>query len=129
VKTAMQRITLIFVAVLFCVAPSVHARDCSTSKQFQLKKPQVVFGVLQDPSGAELSGMQLDLLSGKNTVRHLRTDNFGKYDFGEAPAGKYRIRVQYGGDAFCAPKVLCQSEGCTFEQRLKVNSKDTVTVY
>ncbi len=127
-KTAMG-ISLLCATMLFDLTPSVHARDCSTSKPFHLKRPQALSGILQDPVGAVLPQIELELLSGKNLFRHLRTDNLGKYDFGEVPAGEYRIHVQVGSNAFCAPKVRCRREECTVEQRLKVNSKDTVTVY
>jgi hypothetical protein len=71
--------------------------------------------------------VELELLSGKSAFRHLRTNNLGKYDFGEVPAGEYRIQVR--SNTLCAPKVRCREEECTVEQRVKVSSKDTVTVY
>jgi hypothetical protein len=107
---------------------SVEARDCSKSKPFQLGKPQVLSGTMQDPSGAVLPGIAVQLLSGKKVVRRLRTDNLGAYDFGEIPSGKYRIRVDYPGKAFCAPEVRCAAEGCSVNSTLKANPKNMVMV-
>jgi hypothetical protein len=92
---------------------SAQARDCSVSKEFRLRHPQALAGVFEDPAGAVMSGVELELLSGKNFIRRLRTDNQGKYDFGRIPSGKYRVHVQSGGNALCAPKVKCGAEGCT----------------
>ena len=114
--------------VLLAVTVAAQARDCSVSKEFQLRHPQVLAGVIEDPIGAALSGIELQLLSAGNPVRDLRTDNHGRYDFGEVPAGKYRIHVQYGGDPLCAPKIHCGSEGCSLKPRLTLNSKNMVRV-
>jgi hypothetical protein len=121
-------------AVLPCVLMSLvmivcaQATDCSVSKEFQLGHRQVLAGVLQDPVGAALSGIELELLSGKKAVRHLRTNNEGRYDFGELPSGKYKIHVRSSGNAFCAPKVQCRAERCSFELRLTLNPKNMVRV-
>jgi Carboxypeptidase regulatory-like domain len=104
------------------------ARDCSVSKEFQLRHPQVLAGVLEDPTGAVLPGIELELRAGKKVVRHLRTDNLGRYDFGEVAAGKYRIRVHYGDNALCAPKVRCGTDKCNLEPRVAVNPKGMVMV-
>ncbi len=129
VRIRAFNIPLLWATLLLATTLCAHGGDCSTSKPFHLKKPQALSGILQDPVGAVLPQVELELLSGKSVFRHLRTDNFGKYDFGEVPAGEYRIYVQVGSNALCAPKVRCRREECTVEQRLKVNSKDTVTVY
>ncbi len=115
--------------ILLGLTVSALARDCSVSREFQLKRPQLLAGVLEDPSGATLPGIELELLSGKKVVQHLRTNNQGAYDFGEVAAGKYRIHVQHGGGVFCAPKVRCETEGCSLKPRLTVNQKNVVTVY
>ena len=92
------------VAMLVAMTVAAQARDCSISKEFQLVHPQALAGVVEDPAGTALSGLELELLSTKKLVRHLRTDNQGRYDFGEVPAGKYRIHVRNAGDVLCAPK-------------------------
>jgi len=107
-------------------ANSALARDCSISREFRIRKPQVLAGTLGDPNGAVLSGFNLELLSGKDVFRQLRTDNSGKYDFGEVPLGRYRVRIRRD-DVFCVPKVLCGPEKCTLP-RLKLNSKKMVQV-
>jgi hypothetical protein len=115
--------------MLVVITLAAHARDCSVSKEFQLRHPQGLAGVLEDPVGAALSGIELELLSAGKLVRHLRTDNQGRYDFGEVPAGKYRIHVQYGKSAFCAPEIQCGTDGCSLSPKLTPNPKNTVTVY
>ena len=85
-------------------------------------------GTFLDQSGAVLSGLNLELRSGQNVFRKVRTDNLGKYDLGEIPAGEYRLKVKYGDNAFCAPKVRCSKE-CVVDSRLKVNPKHSVVVY
>lgn len=84
-------------------------------------------GMAEDKSGAPLYGMEFELLSGKKVFRNVPTDNKGKYDFGEVPAGTYKLRVKHG--YFCSPQVHCGDQQCTIEQRLKINPKNTVTVY
>jgi hypothetical protein len=90
--------------------------------------PQVVAGTLQDPNGTPLPGIGIQLLSGKKIVQDLRTTNQGAYDFGQVPPGKYRIRIHYGDDPFCAPAVTCTAKRCTLNPRLKVNPKSTIIV-
>lgn|SRR6266849_1314941 len=51
--------------ILVAVTVSAHARNCSTSKEFDLRHSQVLAGALEDPSGAVLSGIELELLSAK----------------------------------------------------------------
>jgi hypothetical protein len=114
--------------MLAVVTGVAQARDCSVSKEFQIRHPQVLAGVLEDPVGAVLSGIELELRSGKKVVRHLRTDNLGRYDFGEVTPGKYRIRVHYGDNALCAPKVRCGTDKCNLEPRVAVNPKGMVMV-
>jgi hypothetical protein len=121
--------TLRCAVMLVAVTISAQARDCSVSKEFRLRHPQALAGVFEDPAGAVMSGIELELLSGKIVIRHLRTDNQGKYDFGQIPSGKYRVHVQSGGNALCAPKVKCGTEGCTLKPKLTPNPKSAVTVY
>jgi hypothetical protein len=123
-----MRTALLSTLMLLGIVISTQAGDCTVSKEFQIKHSQTLAGVLQDPAGAPLPGIEIELLSGKNVIQHLRTNNQGAYDFGEVPAGKYRIRVQYGGSPFCAPKVQCGREGCSLKPRLRLNPKNTVTV-
>ena len=118
-----------FAVILVLVSVSARARDCSISKGFQLRRPQILAGVFEDPAGATLPGMELELLAEGKIVWHLRTNNDGMYDFGELPSGQYRLRVQYGGNAFCAPKVQCGADGCSINRRLTPNPKNMVTVY
>jgi hypothetical protein len=110
------------------VTAAAQARDCSVSKEFQLSHPQFLAGVLEDPVGAVLPGIELELLSARKTVRHFRTDNQGRYDFGEVPAGKYKIHLQNSGGALCAPKIQCGAEGCRLKPRLTLNPKSMTTV-
>jgi hypothetical protein len=111
---------------LAMMASPVQARDCSKSKQFELVKPQVLSGSLQDPSGAVVPGIKLQLLSGKKVVRDLRTDNLGRYDFGEVAPGKYKIRVE--GKTLCAPRVRCKAGECRVNPILEPNPKSYITV-
>lgn len=122
-----MKTAVLMLLILLWLPVSVQARDCSISKEFQFNRPQVLAGVLQDPVGALLAGFELELFSGKKTIRRLRTSNDGEYDFGEVPVGHYRIRIRYGGNPFCAPQVVCSSEKCSLP-RLTLNSKSMVQV-
>lgn len=106
-----------------------RAADCSISKQFQLKHSQTISEVANDEAGAPLPGLDIQLTVGKNVFRQVRTENDGRYNFSEVPAGQYRIRVSHGNHDFCAPRVHCSKEECKFEARLKVNAKNKITVY
>ena len=103
------------------------ASDCSMSSEFEVKHPQVLRGVLLDRDGLALSGSGIELLSRKQVVQRVRADRQGVYDFGEIPSGRYRIHVN--AYAFCAPKVVCKAGTCSFKPRVKLNSKNLVTVY
>ena len=117
------------IASTLLMAIFVQAKDCSTSMPFHLSKTQKLSGAFRDPSGAVIPGIEVHLLSGKNVVQHVRTDNLGAYDFGKVPAGTYKIRVQYAPkDAFCAPEIRCAAEQCTINSTLKPNPKNTVYV-
>lgn len=118
------------VAVIFQVAiavPSV-AGDCSLSKPFHLRSPQVLAGTFQDPTHAPLPGIKVELLSGTKVLQNLRTNNQGAYDFGTVSAGRYRIRVRYSDNAFCAPEVRCSGQTCTIGSTLTLNPKGTIIV-
>jgi hypothetical protein len=110
--------------------PQAEARDCTVSKEFHLKQTQVLAGVLQDPDGTALSGMEMELLSGATVVNHLVTNSVGAYDFGQVSRGKYRIHVtSAGGDRFCVPKAECGQRGCVLQPRLSINLKNAVLVH
>ncbi len=82
-----------------------------------------------DASRATLPGIRIQLLSGKKVIRDIRSNNEGTYDLGEVPEGKYKIRVEYGDHAFCAPRVQCSSKECKIQPELAINPKNTVTVH
>jgi len=103
--------------------------DCTVSKEFRLKHAQVLAGSLQDPMGTALPGIGLELISGSKVIRNLRTNSEGAYDFGEVPSGRYRLRIHYGDDTFCAPRVRCEKSGCGFDPRVRLNPKNSITVY
>ena len=116
-------------AILLIVGAPLYARDCSLSEEFQIKRAQNLAGFLQDPVGAALPGVELQLLSRKTVIKRLKTTNEGAYNFGLIPAGKYRIRVRYSGGAFCAPKMRCtEAAGCALESKVAIGSKGAVTV-
>src|SRR6266480_1751694 len=112
-----------WLGLLLAIAGSAQAKDCSVSRRFQVMQPQALSGVLKDPNGAVLPGIQIELLAGKKVVRQLRTSTAGTYDFEEIPSGKYRIRVQYGGGFFCAPDVECRMGGCSLKPILRLRQK------
>ena len=112
--------------VLIAMVISASARDCYTSKEFQLKQSQVLAGVLKDAADAIIPGMRLELLSGGKIVRQLRSDNDGAYSFGEVPTGKYRMRAERRG--FCAPKIECKDKGCTVNPTLQVDPRSYTVV-
>jgi hypothetical protein len=114
--------------MLLGISVSAYGKNCSWSQQFQVKRPQIIAGVLLDPNGAVLPGIGIQLWSGGKLVRELRTDSQGAYDMGEVAAGNYRIRIKSGNDSFCGPKVRCTSRGCTLDPKLKINPKNAVTV-
>jgi hypothetical protein len=127
-KLGLRLINIALAVFLVFVAVSAQARDCSISKEFEIKKPQSIAGSFEDPTGAVLSGIDVELLSGKKAIRKLRTDNLGKYDFGEVPTGRYRIRTGFDNHFFCAPKVVCGLEGCSLSTTLSPNPKGYVMV-
>jgi len=57
-------LTVVLLEMIFVAG--VSAVDCSVSKEFHIKHPQVLAGVLQDPNSATLPGIGLQLLSGVN---------------------------------------------------------------
>jgi len=122
----VRRISL--ASVLVSLAVTVSAKDCSTSKGFTLQQSQQLSGVFVDTSHATLPGIRIQLLSGKKVIHDIRTNNQGAYDFGEVPAGSYKIRVLYGDHTFCAPLIQCNSKECQIEPELAINPKNTVTV-
>ena len=125
----MKRAGIILFSVVLIESLLAYAGDCSISKKFRLNTPQVLNGVLVDPAGVVLQGVTIELRSGKTAFRRLKIDEAGRYDFGEVPAGEYRVLVEHGDHDFCAPKVKCGKEGCILEPVLQINPKNTVTVY
>jgi len=129
---------LIHTLIAFALLTPVRAaaKDCSLSKKFVLTKSQVLSGVFEDPTGAILPGVKVQLiseekthlLSEKRVVRGLTTDNSGHYDFGTVAPGKYRLRVEYSNKAFCAPEIRCRSGACTVDRTLKLNPRNFVLV-
>jgi hypothetical protein len=82
-----------------------------------------------DTNRATLPGIRIQLLSSKKVIHDIRTNYQGAYDFGEVPAGSYKIRVQYGNHAFCAPQIQCNSKECQIQTELAINPKSTITVH
>ncbi|MCU1309778.1 MAG: hypothetical protein JWO20_903 [Candidatus Angelobacter sp.] len=118
------------VVVIGLFIGSASAKDCTVSNKFQLKQPQVLASVLEDPIPAALPGFELELLSGKKVVARSTTSYDGKYSFGEVAAGRYQIHIRHGGDPFCAPAVKCDEAGCSVQRQLKLNPKNKPeTVY
>ena len=102
--------------------------DCSISKTVEIVHSQVLSGVLEDPTGATLSGIELQLWSGNEVIRRLRTSNQGEYDFGEVAPRKYRIRLECGGNALCAPEIRCREGHCRIAPKVRINPKSLVKV-
>jgi len=102
------------------------AKDCSLSREFRIKKAQTLKGILQDPTGALLPQIELELLSAKKAIRHLITNNQGEYDFGEITAGRYRIHIVSRDGMLCAPKVWCGEKGCVVDSRISISSKAVI---
>lgn len=69
------------------LATASWARDCAVSKEFSLDRSQVLAGVLEDPAGARLPGVELKLLTGKELVKQVRTSQDGEYSFGDIAQG------------------------------------------
>jgi hypothetical protein len=125
----MNPLLTTFHCVLFVLFMAVaNAKDCSTSKEFRLNHRQKLSGMLVDPDGAALPGIKVKLLSNEKIGQVATTNNQGAYDFGEVPAGKYRIRIQYSDHAFCAPQIECNAKHCQILPKLRINPKQTVTV-
>jgi len=119
--SALTQVLLIFASGV------AWGSDCSISREFELRHSQVLRGILQDPQGLALSGSRIDVLSGEQVLRSLRTDNLGIYDFGEIQPGKYKVQIH--AQAFCAPRVVCKANGCSFTSKSKLNSHNLTTVH
>ena len=115
-------------ALLMQTVNPAMAKDCSLSREFQIKKAQILRGILQDPGGAIMPGIELELLSAKRVVRHLSTDNQGAYDFGEIAPGRYRIHVVSREGVLCAPKVRCGKDGCIVDSKISISSKAAILI-
>ncbi len=108
------------------MANAATAKDCSLSQEFQIKKAQILKGTLQDPSGALMPQIELELLSTKKVVRHLVTNNQGAYDFGEIPTGSYRIHIASKDGVLCAPRVRCGKKGCAIDSKISFSSRTVI---
>lgn len=113
---------------LLTAATPVTGGNCSISKRFHVQHPQLLSGELRDPNGVVLPGIGVQLLSGAKVMRYAMTNNQGGYDLGVVPAGKYRIHIQYGDDAFCAPMVQCGNNRCRIGTKLQLNPKNSTVV-
>ena len=121
------RSSLASIIVIMCFIGSAHAKDCSTSKEFTLQHAQKLSGSFVDASSAILSGIGVQLLSGRKVICDVHTNNQGAYDLGEVPPGRYRLRISYH-HAFCAPRIQCSSKDCKIRPELAINPKNTVIV-
>ena len=120
---------MVVLAAAFTTATAA-ANDCTLSKEFYVKRPQILKGVLEDPATAILPRVKLELLSGKTVIKYTVTDETGQYSFGETPAGRYRLRAVYNPESFCAPMIKCGESGCSIQPRVRLNPKiKPVTVY
>jgi len=61
--TSVLRCT--WLGLLLAIAGSAQAKDCSVSRRFQVMQPQALSGVLKDPNGAVLPGIEIELLAGE----------------------------------------------------------------
>jgi hypothetical protein len=104
---------------LVLVSWAAWGSDCAVSREFEIRRSQVLRGTLQDPQGLALSGTRIELLAGKLVVQSRKTDRLGEYDFGEVSSGRYRVKVH--AFAFCAPEVVCKADGCSLRSKLKLN--------
>jgi hypothetical protein len=112
--------------LLMQTANLATAKDCSLSREFRIKKAQILKGILQDPAGALMPQIEMELLCGKKVVRHLTTNNQGAYDFGEIPTGRYRIHIVSREGVLCAPKVRCGKKGCVVDSKISISSKAVI---
>ena len=120
--------TVFTLAMILLSVLSASAQDCTVSKEFRVKHAQVLAGVLHDPNGVTLPGIGLELRSGTKVIQDLRTGKEGSFDFGQVPAGKYRLHIQSPGDPFCAPRVRCGNAGCSFDPQVRLNLKNSIKI-
>jgi hypothetical protein len=117
-----------FAVLLFTGAViSAEAKDCMISKEFQLREAQALSGTFEDPAGWTVPGLEVELLSNGEVLRGVHAGKDGRYDLGEVPAGKYRIRIRRY--PFCAPKVRCGKNGCTIGKRLEIPRSSLTVTY
>lgn len=81
---------------------------------------------MKDAAGATLGGYKVELLTGRKVRQRVTTTNDGSFSLGPLVPGEYRLRIRYSGDPFCAPKVTCNSAGCSIQSELKLNPNNTV---
>ncbi len=53
-----------------------------------------VTGIVYDPKGSPVSGVQVDLIDAKKLLRQTRTDREGRYEFREIPLGRVEVRAR-----------------------------------
>jgi Carboxypeptidase regulatory-like domain len=127
-----KRMRLLMVVLLLdgLVTSAVWAKDCKLSKEFSLNQSQTLSSVLDDPSGAQLSYIDLQLLAEKKVIKQTTTSADGNYSFGDVAPGRYRIRIiaTGNGQLFCAPKVTCGVTSCSIEPRVQLDPKKFTTV-
>ena len=125
----MRQLTSFFASAMILVfLRSVEAQDCTISKSFRIKHPQVFAGVLKDPNGVTLPGFGLELLSGTKIIQDARTTKEGNFEFGKIAPGKYRLHIVSAGDPFCAPPVQCGTRGCSSGWQVRLNPKKSITI-
>ena len=110
--------------VLGIFGSTASAKDCTISNDFQIAKPQLLMGRVENRIAAIKQPMTLELLSGREVVIRTILKSDRSYSFGEVPRGKYKIHVRYYGDPFCAPVVKCDQDNCSVDGLLELNPKN-----
>ena len=110
--------------LVFCVAAllttSAWASDCGISKKFRTNGTQMLAGTLADETDRAIPGLRLELLRDKSVFSKARTNNEGRFDLGQVPAGTYRLRVV--SPPFCAPQIDCKETTCSVSGKLRLKS-------
>jgi Carboxypeptidase regulatory-like domain len=130
VNSKRMRVLIVVLLLNGILGSELWAKDCKLSKEFSFNQSQILGGVLDDPSGAQLSGIDLQLLADKKVAKQTTTGADGTYSFGDMAPGHYRIRISDAGAGqfFCAPKVNCSVTSCSIEPRVQLDQKKFTTV-